>query len=134
VPPMLPAVEESPLSLADRHNTFIKVGRRYPHEHFATVKLEKNLTGLTFIYDNRGGSVRAIHGHTAQRPVAQCYGHPEADDTEDLIYLYVPLAAGDRITAIGALEKPTITETLQDEVPSSSHQILVCLMPLHTAL
>lgn len=125
MPPMLPAAEESPWSLDAPANRFIKVGRRYPRQHFATVKLE-NLTGLTFIYDNRAGSLRSIHGHTAQSPVAQFRGDPETHPTRDLICLYVPLAAGDRITAIGALEGFSIPESAH-EVPACPQQILVCL-------
>lgn len=125
VPPMLSAREDHERRSQDLSNTFRMVGRRYPDQHFATVQLE-NVTGLTFIYDNRAGGVRAVHGHTADRPVAHFYGPPETHLTRDLIFIYVPLAGGDRITAIGGVELVSIP-TAEDEVPSCPHQILVCL-------
>lgn len=74
------------------------VGPADGRSHFYTVRLGQ-VTGLTFFM--RGGGLLHIHDHTAESPLAELPASCTSQRTMDFVCtIYVPLAAGDRLTAI----------------------------------
>lgn len=69
--------------------------------HLHTVDLS-GTTGITFFYHGYEGTLMAIHAHTAKEPTAvSTVQRLSRVDLNKLIWVYLPIPAGDRIMQLG---------------------------------
>jgi hypothetical protein len=91
--------------------------------HLHTMDL-RGMTGITFFYHGYEGTLRAIHAHTAIEPTAvSTFQHLSRVDPNKLVWVYLPIPAGDRIVRLGLR-----TGTLKPEMPT--YQVLPLLVSI----